>query len=286
MSAFRFFFFSFFSLFLFFPPFFFSRCGLSPGCGRREAEPERSARSRGRGDGEGAAAAAREGGDAAPPGRPRTMYQDYPGSFDTSSRGSSGSPGHPEPYSAGAAQQVGPPPPRLVRAGWAPRTRDRIPAVGTALGAPGGAAPLGGAAVPLLPPSLCRAALRAVPRRSGSSPLRTTRAVRLLSPRFPSALNPCSAAPAPRSAPGAAGLRASVGAAPLGGRSARAVSGTAGTGAASSKPGPKGATFLSPSSHFLKKTFTNRFFAHIAPVHHFGGRRYTTGAVIQTEVIS
>ncbi|POI27624.1 hypothetical protein CIB84_008627 [Bambusicola thoracicus] len=33
------------------------------------------------------------------------MYQDYPGSFDTSSRGSSGSPGHPEPYSAGAAQQ-------------------------------------------------------------------------------------------------------------------------------------------------------------------------------------
>ncbi|OXB72950.1 UNVERIFIED_CONTAM: hypothetical protein H355_001917 [Colinus virginianus] len=34
------------------------------------------------------------------------MYQDYPGSFDTSSRGSSGSPGHPEPYSAGAAQQV------------------------------------------------------------------------------------------------------------------------------------------------------------------------------------
>lgn len=49
-----------------------------------------------------------EGGDAAPPARPRTMYQDYPGNFDTSSRGSSGSPGHPETYSSGAAQQVGP----------------------------------------------------------------------------------------------------------------------------------------------------------------------------------
>lgn len=36
------------------------------------------------------------------------MYQDYPGNFDTSSRGSSGSPGHPETYSSGAAQQVGP----------------------------------------------------------------------------------------------------------------------------------------------------------------------------------
>ncbi|XP_014380428.1 fos-related antigen 2 isoform X4 [Alligator sinensis] len=35
------------------------------------------------------------------------MYQDYPGSFDTSSRGSTGSPGHPEPYSGGAAQQFG-----------------------------------------------------------------------------------------------------------------------------------------------------------------------------------
>ncbi|KAM3676484.1 fos-related antigen 2 isoform X1 [Ammospiza nelsoni] len=33
------------------------------------------------------------------------MYQDYPGNFDTSSRGSSGSPGHPETYSSGAAQQ-------------------------------------------------------------------------------------------------------------------------------------------------------------------------------------
>ncbi|XP_032039444.1 fos-related antigen 2 isoform X2 [Aythya fuligula] len=33
------------------------------------------------------------------------MYQDYPGNFDTSSRGSSGSPGHPETYSGGAAQQ-------------------------------------------------------------------------------------------------------------------------------------------------------------------------------------
>ncbi|XP_005532865.1 PREDICTED: fos-related antigen 2 [Pseudopodoces humilis] len=33
------------------------------------------------------------------------MYQDYPGNFDTSSRGSSGSPGHPETYSSGSAQQ-------------------------------------------------------------------------------------------------------------------------------------------------------------------------------------
>ncbi|XP_062427928.1 fos-related antigen 2 isoform X2 [Rhea pennata] len=33
------------------------------------------------------------------------MYQDYPGNFDTSSRGSSGSPGHPETYPSGAAQQ-------------------------------------------------------------------------------------------------------------------------------------------------------------------------------------
>lgn len=59
-----------------------------------------------------------EGGDAAPPARPRTMYQDYPGNFDTSSRGSSGSPGHPETYSSGAAQQVGPgdaPLPRCLR---------------------------------------------------------------------------------------------------------------------------------------------------------------------------
>uniref|UniRef100_A0A8D0GNV7 FOS like 2, AP-1 transcription factor subunit n=1 Tax=Sphenodon punctatus TaxID=8508 RepID=A0A8D0GNV7_SPHPU len=33
------------------------------------------------------------------------MYQDYPGNFDTSSRGSSGSPGHPDTYSSGATQQ-------------------------------------------------------------------------------------------------------------------------------------------------------------------------------------
>lgn len=36
------------------------------------------------------------------------MYQDFPGNFDTSSRGSSGSPGHPESYSSvTATQQVG-----------------------------------------------------------------------------------------------------------------------------------------------------------------------------------
>lgn len=36
------------------------------------------------------------------------MYQDYPGNFDTSSRGSSGSPAHAESYSSGGGgQQVG-----------------------------------------------------------------------------------------------------------------------------------------------------------------------------------
>ncbi|XP_049640197.1 LOW QUALITY PROTEIN: fos-related antigen 2 [Suncus etruscus] len=34
------------------------------------------------------------------------MYQDYPGNFDTSSRGSSGSPAHAESYSSGGGQQV------------------------------------------------------------------------------------------------------------------------------------------------------------------------------------
>lgn len=39
---------------------------------------------------------------------PRIMYQDYPGNFDTSSRGSSGSPAHAESYSSGGGgQQVG-----------------------------------------------------------------------------------------------------------------------------------------------------------------------------------
>ncbi|XP_034967392.1 fos-related antigen 2 isoform X1 [Zootoca vivipara] len=33
------------------------------------------------------------------------MYQDFPGNFDTSSRGSSGSPGHPETYNSITAQQ-------------------------------------------------------------------------------------------------------------------------------------------------------------------------------------
>lgn len=36
---------------------------------------------------------------------PRIMYQDYPGNFDTSSRGSSGSPAHAESYSSGGGQQ-------------------------------------------------------------------------------------------------------------------------------------------------------------------------------------
>lgn len=38
---------------------------------------------------------------------PRIMYQDYPGNFDTSSRGSSGSPAHAESYTSGGGQQVG-----------------------------------------------------------------------------------------------------------------------------------------------------------------------------------
>lgn len=33
------------------------------------------------------------------------MYQDYPGNFDTSSRGSSGSPAHAESYSSGGGGQ-------------------------------------------------------------------------------------------------------------------------------------------------------------------------------------
>lgn len=36
---------------------------------------------------------------------PRIMYQDYPGNFDTSSRGSSGSPAHAESYSSGGGGQ-------------------------------------------------------------------------------------------------------------------------------------------------------------------------------------
>lgn len=36
---------------------------------------------------------------------PRIMYQDYPGNFDTSSRGSSGSPAHAESYTSGGGQQ-------------------------------------------------------------------------------------------------------------------------------------------------------------------------------------
>lgn len=40
---------------------------------------------------------------------PRIMYQDYPGNFDTSSRGSSGSPAHAESYSSGGGgQQLSP----------------------------------------------------------------------------------------------------------------------------------------------------------------------------------
>lgn len=36
----------------------------------------------------------------------RIMYQDYPGNFDSSSRGSSGSPGHPESYSSGSSSSI------------------------------------------------------------------------------------------------------------------------------------------------------------------------------------
>ena len=54
---------------------------------------------------------------------PRIMYQDYPGNFDTSSRGSSGSPAHAESYSSGGGgQQVGAGPGCTWR-------RGRIPAI-------------------------------------------------------------------------------------------------------------------------------------------------------------
>lgn len=53
---------------------------------------------------------------------PRIMYQDYPGNFDTSSRGSSGSPAHAESYSSGGGgQQVGAGPGCTWRRGWTPR---------------------------------------------------------------------------------------------------------------------------------------------------------------------
>lgn len=42
------------------------------------------------------------------------MYQDFPTNFDTSSRGSSTSPGHPETYSSITTQQVGASPTILV----------------------------------------------------------------------------------------------------------------------------------------------------------------------------
>ena len=49
------------------------------------------------------------------------MYQDYPGNFDTSSRGSSGSPAHAESYSSGGGgQQVGAGPGCTWRRGWTP----------------------------------------------------------------------------------------------------------------------------------------------------------------------
>lgn len=64
------------------------------------------------------------------------MYQDYPGNFDTSSRGSSGSPAHAESYSSGGGGQQ-------VRAGR---------------GAPGGAGRL-----PLLAPSASTPNLRLFP---------------------------------------------------------------------------------------------------------------------------
>lgn len=67
---------------------------------------------------------------------PRIMYQDYPGNFDTSSRGSSGSPAHAESYSSGGGGQQ-------VRAGR---------------GAPGGAGRL-----PLLAPSASTPNLRLFP---------------------------------------------------------------------------------------------------------------------------
>lgn len=52
---------------------------------------------------------------------PRIMYQDYPGNFDTSSRGSSGSPAHAESYSSGGGgQQVGAGPGCTWRRGWTP----------------------------------------------------------------------------------------------------------------------------------------------------------------------
>lgn len=110
-------FFPFFFFFYLFPPTFFSVSKavfviFLPLRGERWEAKGKSRRGR---EGEGGGETARErrvsvweGGDAAPPARPRTMYQDYPGNFDTSSRGSSGSPGHPETYSSGAAQQVGP----------------------------------------------------------------------------------------------------------------------------------------------------------------------------------
>lgn len=80
--------------------------------------------------GESAPASARRGGGEGGGGRggwgktntlfplglpPRIMYQDYPGNFDTSSRGSSGSPAHAESYSSGGGgQQVS------RRARWLP----------------------------------------------------------------------------------------------------------------------------------------------------------------------
>ena len=49
------------------------------------------------------------------------MYQDYPGNFDTSPRGSSGSPAHAESYSSGGGgQQVGAGPGCTWRRGWTP----------------------------------------------------------------------------------------------------------------------------------------------------------------------